>query len=743
MNTEDAEAGLKGKDKIFAEAKRRYKAAKEWESPFRKLFVADLKFDAADPDNQWQWPENLMTSRNDADRPSLTINKTRQHNKQIINDGKQNTPSIKIRPVGNEATAASADIYNGIMRRIEYQSNAKSAYDTAYSFAVRAGIGYWRVQTEFIGDDTFDQDLFIRRIKNPLSVYLDPDINELDGSDARFGFVFEDCPRDEVLAKYPDLRDRLANDVIGDDDWITKDNIRVAEYYRKVSIKDRLVLMTEPPTMPDGQENPRAGQTSLVKASTVPKQILDLAIKAPDTKIREISRDVVEWFKIVGDQIVDEQSIEAEKKGGPEAGPYPIPYIPIVRVIGEETVIEGRLERKGHTRALKDPQRMFNYNASASVEFGALQSKTPYIAPVRAIEGQEDYWRTANRVNHDVLPYNDIDDQGKPIAPPQRQQPPTAAPAFLQGMQDADHQMMMVSGQYQSQTGEQENAKSGKAINARQRQGDNATYDYIDNLAAAVRFTGKICMAWAPYVYDTQRVFKILGEDGTEKEVKLDPTADKALIEKRDARNKVVENIFNPKVGKYDVQSDVGPGYATKRQEAFNAFSQIAIANPDAMNTIGDYVFMTMDVPYSQEIAERYRRKIPPAILGEGPGPEVVDLQKQLENVKGILTNVVTELAEKDMELKGVRADKSVQSYKAGTERMTGIAKLGVGVEILAPVIAQAVLDALQQQLPEPIEVQQPADMQTEGQDLPPLNDMAWDQRAQIDAALSNGNPVG
>lgn len=736
----DNEAGLKGPEKIIAEAKRRALTCIDWERNPRKLFVDDLKFDAADSDNRYQWPQAILNVRGD-ERPALTINKTQQHNKQIINDGKQNTPSIKISPTGDGASADSAQVFADVVRRIEYISNARSAYNTAYAFAVRGGIGYFRIVTDYVHDDTFDQDLFIRRVKDPLSIYLDPDINEEDGSDARFGFVFEDRPNEEVIAEYPHLKDKITaqNAISGSDStWITRDHTRIAEYYRKVSIKDKLILLTEPETLADGTPNELAGQVTIRKASEVPKEILALAV-TPETKYREISREVVEWFKIVGDEIVDERCVKNDDA-------LPIPYIPIIRVIGEETIIEGKLDRKGHTRHLKDPQRMFNYNASAAVEFGALQSKTPYIAPIRAIEGLETYWNNANRTNPSVLGYNDIDDQGKPIQAPQRQQPPTGAPVFLQGMQDAQQQMMMVSGQYQAQTGEEENARSGKAINARQRQGDNATYHYIDNLAMAIRLAGKILVSWIPHVYDTERVLKIRAEDGTEREIKVDPNAEKALIEKKNQQREIVESIFNPKVGKYDVQADVGPGYATKRQEAFNAFSQIATGNPQAMDVMGDFVFRVMDTPFSEEIAERWKRKIPKDILGEGPTPEMVALKTELENVKGILTDVVTQLAEKDMELKGVRAAKDVDAYKAETERAVQTAKLvpAIAPEVLVPLVTQAVAQALSQHWPPDSQSPRPVPMDVGGEggdDLPPLSDLPIDQRPQVDALLSDGQP--
>ena len=144
----------------------------------------------------------------------------------------------------------------------------------------------------------------------------------------------------------------------------------------------------------------------------------------PETKSRDIIEQEVEWFLIVGNEVVDRKI-------------WPGKYIPIVRVIGEETVIDGQLDRKGHTRALKDPQRTYNYWTSSAVEHVALQSKTPYIAPVQAIEGLETYWESANRDNHAILPYNGLDDSGNPIPAPARQAAPEFSPAYMQGMRFA------------------------------------------------------------------------------------------------------------------------------------------------------------------------------------------------------------------------------------------------------------------------------------------------------------------
>jgi hypothetical protein len=205
--------------------------------------------------------------------------------------------------------------------------------------------------------------------------------------------------------------------------------------------------------------------------------------------------------------------------------------------VGEETIIDKQLDRKGHTRALKDAQRMFNYNASGSVEYGALQSKTPYVGPGRRHRGLRG--RVGDGQHREPLVAAlqfTATTTGTKSPPPARQPPPTGAPLFMEGMRDAAEWMRMVSGQYQADMGAPSNERSGAAINARQRQGDNATFHFLDHQAIAIRFTAKILLDLIPKIYDTERVVKILAEDGTESTITVDPDAAGRAAEQRRPR---------------------------------------------------------------------------------------------------------------------------------------------------------------------------------------------------------------
>ena len=688
-------AGWEDDDDILYEARERFRRIKDWEGEFRSQFSEDTKFVNGDSDNHWQWPASMYSDR--GDKPSLTVNKTRQHCLQIINDAKQNKPQIRINPVSDEATKASADIYEGVIRHIEYMSNASVAYDTATTHQVQGGIGWWRVVTEYEGDQSMEMGCRIQRVRDALSVYLDPDIQEADGSDARFAFVVDEVPRDEFESKYPEYRERIPQGgmtgPIIDGGWLDEDHVRVAEYYRIVEREDTLHQL------PDG---------STIKESDIAEGASFEWLDRMSQRRRKVRGKELQWLKIVGGHIVDRQ-VEIGR------------YIPLVRVVGEEEVIEGRLERKGHVRALKDPQRIYNYWASSAVEQVALQSKSPYVAAAESIESYQRYWSTANTENHPVLPYNALDDSGKPLPAPQRQEPPQMAQAYVMGMQAAQQDLMYASGQYQPSMGQQDQRSevSGKAIALRQRQGDNATYHYVDNLAIAIRFTGRILIDLIPKVYDTPRVLRILAPDGTVDRVQLNPQQPQALTTQpqnpqqnqntggmvpptpQQALSASVVRIFNPSVGRYEVQADVGPAYATRRQQAWDAFSQIITTAPNLLNVAGDLLFKAADFPMAEELAERMQRMVPPQALGQGPTQNEQLLTQQVQGLQAHVALLSEKLAVESMRRQARDERTDIDAYEATTKRMQALLNAEktdspyVAGEEIRVLVQRMVLDAL------------------------------------------------
>lgn len=673
-------------EKIIKEAKRRFTRCQDWEATARQHFIDDIKFGNADSYNKYQWPDNVLASRELDKKPTLTVNKTQVHCLQIVNDARQNKVGIEVRPTGGKATVDASLVMEGLVRHIEYVSKAQAAYDTATWNQVFGGVGYVRVHVDYIDEDSFDQDVYIKRVGDPLSIFLDPDIQQYDGSDSRFGFVFKDTPRDEAKQKYPELfeDDTVLSAPLGSGDgWNDKDHVRECEYFRVGDKSDELILLPD-----DMAQQLGAPPGTALRKSEMPKDMLKAIPK--DAKRRKISTPEVEWFLIVGDKIADRK-------------PWLGKYIPIARCVGQETIIDGEMDRKGHVRCLIDPQRMYNYQASGSVEFVALQTKTPWLASARSIEGYETYWKTANTVNHAVLPYNDIDDAGNALQKPERTEPPQVAQGHLQGMQAAESQMMLASGQYQAVMGAPSNETSGKAINARQRQGDNATYHFIDHQAQMVAHVGRIVLDLIPKVYDTPRVVKILCPDDTQMSIQIDPNAPDAHkpvqnVDDAGFDPQQVAAVFNPSIGKYDVMSDVGPSYETGRQEAFNAFSQILSQNKEAFTLIGDLWAENADFPGAEAMAKRLKNMVPQQALG-GPSKEMQQMQQHMQMAAQAgqqqIEQLHAALQAAEQRLKDQTEDKALDQYKAETDRLKVVG--AVDPDAMRPVLREVISQALGQ----------------------------------------------
>ena len=685
---------------IIREAKDRFKRAEDWEGTFRGLFVDDVKFCNADSDNMYQWPNELRQSRSRDSRPSLTINKTRQHVLMVQNEIKQNLPAIKISPTGGDASYDSSQVFAGVARHIEYISNAADAYDNAMTYQVQGGIGYWRVCTDYAHEDSFDQEIYIKQVKDPLSVYMDCDAVETDGSDAKWNFVFDDLVAEEFKRKYPQAKDTIGSMNMGKSDWVNKDKVRVAEYMRCVYKKDWLCALP----IRDEAGQPIPGEYDTVKMSEIPQELRQSVRDDESIRRRKIETQQWEWYLIAGDEIIDRKK-------------WPGTLNPIVRVVGEEMIIDGKLERKGHVRNLKDPQRMYNYWTSSAVEQVALQGKQPYMASVQAMKGFETYYANANRLNYSYIPFNGVDEQGNQLAPPVREQPPQMAGAYINGMQIAAEEMKMVSGQADPTMGMQANEIAGVAIQRRIKQGDKATFHYIDNLSKAIRYTGKILIDLIPKIYDTPRVIRIRAEDGSDEEIRIDPKQEQALTTQSEGEQEA-QRIFNPGVGKYEVVAQAGPAYATRREEAAEAMTAVFSTNPQLMATAGDLFFRMQDFPMAEELAERLSNTIPNSVKGEGPTPEEEALQQQIEQMQQAMDSSQAQLASAmqalaDEQKKGDDKAKAneINAYKAVTDRLdsmlTRMEKLGP-LPVIEAVGGQSAGVAMDS--PQPIE-QQPTQL--------------------------------
>lgn len=697
-------------DPVVEEARKRFDRCSEWEAGARSRFLDDVRFANGDSDNGYQWPNAIRRTRDVEARPCLTINIVNQHNLQIVNQALMNRQSIKALAKGSGSSTESASIVQAIFRDIEYQSNAQDdAYKVGMGFATEGGIGWWRLTTAYASDDTFEQEIYINGIQDPLSVYMDPDIQTTTGEDAKFAFVFDNVPKSEFDEAYPKFAGMANQQPLGigstDDDWISKDYIRLCEYFRVVRKKDTLISFIDP----------RDGTRKNIRKSMLKEARLDSLLSTARSLVtRPIMPETVEWKLVAGQEVIDETI-------------WPGKYIPLIRCCIKETRNEGLMDRKGHTRNMKDAQRMYNYNASSQVEFVALQGKTPWVGPLKAIEELEQYWNTANTTNHSYLPYQHVDDENpeKDIPPPQRTQPPNMSPAFQTGMETSFNQLMMASGQWQNSMGMQGNERTGAAISERQEQGDTATFHFQDAFAAAKRYTARQIIQLIPFIYDTKRVKSILADDGSEMEIQMDPAAKQAYMQMVDHQGLVIRRIFNPTMGQYDVAGDVGKSYATKRQEAFEFFKLVLTQSPGLAGLIGDLLFKNSDIDGGQEAAQRLKRMVPPQALGQGPTQQEQKLMAQNQQLGAALAKALQKASKDQVKLVGKDQMRDIDVYKAQTDRFKALSDaFGMDEGAVRGALEELVQEAMQTHLAPILQANQKGlSDESEGEPAPPMPD--------------------
>ena len=674
---------MKDKD-ILSVAKSRFTMAVSAYSESREDELDDLRFYAGSPDNQWQWPADVLATRGSVQgqtinaRPCLTINKLPQHVRQVTNDQRQNRPSGKVIPVDDKADVEVAEIFDGLVRHIEYISDADVAYDTACENQVSYGEGYIRLLTEYCDDNSFNQDIKIGRIRNSFSVYMDPTIQDPCGSDAQWCFITEDLTKEEYERQFPDAQpiSSMMQQGVGDkstSQWVSENTVRIAEYFYIEHEKATLNLYY--------------GNVSAMKGSPQDMEMAATGMKPIRSRVVDVKK--VKWCKINGFEVL-------------ESNDWAGSSIPVVRVVGNEFEVDGRIYVSGIVRNAKDAQRMYNYWTSQEAEMLALAPKAPFIGYGGQFEGYEMQWKTANTTNWPYLEVNpDVTDGAGAVLPlPQRAPPPLPQTGLIQAKMGASDDIKGTTGQYDSSLGQTSNERSGKAILAREKQADVGTYHYVDNLARAVRYITRQIVDLIPKIYDTERIARIVKEDGETSTIRVNPSQPMPVNKITDNQGIVLEKIYNMGVGKYDVCVTTGPSYMTKRQEALEAMAQLLQGNPQLWAVAGDLFIKNMDWPGAQEMSKRFAKTIDPKIMeGGDDSPEMQAAKMQMEAMNQEMSQMMQMLqnVSKSVEVQEQqRADYEAQikAFDAETKRISAV-QAGMTFEQIQDIVRGTIAAAL------------------------------------------------
>lgn len=686
------------------EIKKRYKRAAEAWADNREQALDDIKFARLGE----QWPDKVKSQREREARPCLTINRLPGFVRQVVNDARQNTPAIKVHPVDDNSDPETAEVIQGLIRNIEQSSDADTAYDTALEDAVTCGIGFFRVDIDYAREDAFELDILIERINNPLSVIPDPHSTAVDGSDWNEAWLVEEMSHSAFKASYPN--EELSSFEGESDGWITEDTIRVCEYWHRKEEDTEIILLA------DG--------TVLDKEHY--EQHINLFAQIPIQATKPGKRYRITQYIVSGSGVIEEN-------------PWQGKFIPICPCYGDEIVVEEKRYFQSLTRQAKDAQRNFNYWRTSATERVALANKVPWVGPVGAFDTDIRKWETANT---DAHPFIEFDG---PV-PPQQTMPSMVDAGSMQEAMNAADDLKSIMGLYDASLGARSNETSGRAILARQKEGDVSTYHFIDNLSRAIKYAGRVVLDLIPHVYTQPRIVRTLGYDNTVNTVQINQEFDTNGMAK----------IHDLTKGKYDLTVEAGPSYSTKREESATQMVEMLRSFPQAAPIIGDLVAKNLDWPGADEIAKRLKTMLPPQIQAleklDGLPPEaqaaMAQSQAQIKQLMDIIEQGKGLLQEKDQQIKEFEIAQNskvadIQAKEADSQRKyeAQLAKIQADLQIAElkaredqrETVLDTVMEGLKQRMELLTKVQEGTDTNT-AQLSEQLNAVAENLSAQVEA---------
>lgn len=564
----------------LAKMRKRFKAADEAETLDRVAAIEAIEFYYGH-----QWADEIERQRRADGRPCFTLNKLPAIVRQVLNEELQNPPSIEIAPEGDGADDDTAEAQQGLAKHVETHSQAELAYGNAYLYLVLGGFASWRVEHDYL-PKSFDQELFIKPIWNPFSVYWDPAALEPDKSDAKFCFVVLDLSTEEHNAQYPDSELAGLKSFEGLSDrapgWLSKDGCRVVEYYYVEESRETLVKLLDGRVVWD--DDMPAGARIATGDDGKP-------VRRKETRRRVYCAhsNGVEWLR------------------KPEE--LPTDDIPIITVLGERLLVDGQFRVKGMVFDLVEAQRMFNYNSSAIAETMALGSKANWLATVEQIEPFMELWRQANTRNVAVLPYHNLPG----VAPPSKisTEPPIQGMSAARMQSESD--LRSISGVYDAtaQSAASGSPESGKAILARRWQSTTGNVNWAKHLAIGVKRTADILLKLFPVIYDTGRVMRIIGKDRQQKQIVVHggrPETVPGFLPDG------VQNVIDLSAGRHSSTVSINKNYDSQQQETVQMMLSLVEINPALAPILGDLIVGEMNFPNKQAFVDRLQKALPPGL---------------------------------------------------------------------------------------------------------------------------------
>lgn len=724
-------------------ARARYDQSESSDSKQLKRELDDLRF-LVD-----QWPDDLKTSRAGQNassglppipaRPCLTIDTLRDPIAHVAAEAQQTDLGPEIVAADDFAglvgpiDETEIELREGLVRKIQRESDARDARNWAADRARKAGRGYYLVMTRFVSKRSRDQEIYIDRLYNQSTVRMDPRHEKPDGSDCDWEFWGTNMSWETYIATFPDRESAKSYDGNTDAEWHGLGD-DLPEWF-EISGKTRSVRVMNY----CWTDRKSVKLVELVDGRTVTAEEAKGQQIARDEDGEEIARTDVEETIIFA--IIDGKQVLKETV-------WPSKYMPLVKVLWEEVQPFDEERRvQGMVRPARDPAFGVSVMATTEVEVALLAPKTPIVGYAGQFEGFETAWDQANVRNIGRLEYNAYTDEypigaGSPLPAPQALVRNTEAAV---GTWDGLREMFVRA--VKSTTGVPDatlgnvdpSVRSGKAIRLLQERASQGTSGGLANLVKSVTYEAKIVNSLLYPIYGTRpgRLMQIMTgkyesqgvlvgqpfvQDSKQRPVPFDPAQHQGQEPKEYRLTEDAE---------FNIAIRVSKDYDTRRQEESSTLGELIGSNPALMSWFGDIFFDVQDSPGHKELAERAKLMLDPKILAHlsqqagGTPPEVQAqlqaLQHELQQAKQFIATKQAEgqvdiqkaqlESQSQMQIEQLKANLQIRLKEMDNAKTIEVARITAAKE--ASNIAQ---EAAEERLATGLQMQHDQQMAAQGQ---------------------------
>lgn len=554
-----------------------------------------------------QWEDSL--GKQFQNKPRLETNKVRLSVLRILNEYKNNRVGVtfisKDGDKEGKLTNTCADLY----RSCEQDSVAEEAYDNAFLESLAGGFGAWRLHQEYDDEEDCDNEEQHIRI-SPIHdadrfVFFDLDAKRQDKADATKCYILHTLTPESYRKKYdkePTAWPNLINSAFFD--WSTPSITYIAEVYVKEEYKTHVYVFEEV----DGTEVRVLQKDYNDKAERL------IMSGAKEIRRKPITTNRVHKYIMDGGGILEDCGYIAGKG------------IPVVPVYGTYLFIDNIERISGHVRVVKDVQRLKNMQISKLAEIAALSPVEKPIFTSEQIAGHQHQWSREHIDNYPYMLINPVIDQNgnsQVVGPAAFTKPPQVPPAMaaLLGVTEQDIKDLLGN----SNTGEDlQTQQSGRAIELIHSRLDMQSFNYIANMARAIRRSAEIWLGMAKEVYiEKDRSLRGLSSEGEYTSVNLkQPALDKNM-------GLVYEN--NLEEADFDVVASVGPSSTSKRQAIVRSLTGMLqfVQDPETVQVLSAMVLANMEGEGIEDVRKYFRNKLIKIGVVEGSKEEMDELSKE------------------------------------------------------------------------------------------------------------------